>query len=38
MVVKFSTTDSFAGAAVLWLKSQESMVCVKRIAYAKFIA
>jgi len=35
LLVKFSITDAFALAAVLWLKSQISMICIKFIAYAK---
>src|SRR6218665_3524569 len=36
MLVKFSITDAFALAAVLWLKSQVSMICIQFIAYAKY--
>ena len=37
MLVKFNSTDAFAIAAVLWLKSEVSMICIKFIAYAKYI-
>jgi len=36
MVVKFSRTQAFALAAVLWLKSQVSMIHIKFIAFAKY--
>ena len=35
MMVKFSITDAFALAAVLWLKSEVSMIGIKFIAYAQ---
>jgi len=36
MLVKFSITDAFALAAVLWLKSQVSTIGIQFIAYAKY--
>ena len=37
MEVKFSSTDAFAIGAVLWLKSEVLMICLKFIAYVKYI-